>query len=147
MNRWKGQFGGTPDKESQETLDISGVTITLVDYTGTFTDQRGSAESPPKSGYRMLGAIIPVDKQLFFVKGYGPEKVVAANAEKIRGFLQSLKPKPAAEEKPEPGETPKANAAPAAGEQPAAGETPAAKEKPAAGETTEAEAKTAGNAP
>ncbi len=90
-----------PDKESQETLDAHSVKITLVDYAGTFADQRGPFAAPtPKTGYRMLGAIIPLDDQLFFVKGYGAEKTVEAHADKIRGFLQSLKPKPAADAKP-----------------------------------------------
>ena len=121
VNRWKGQFGGTPTKESQETLEANGVTITLVDYTGTFTDQRGPfAAGAPKSGYRMLGAIIPIGEQLFFVKGSGLEKTMVAHAEKFRGLLQSLKPKSGADKESE------AVDKPAADEKPAAGETPAA---------------------
>ena len=104
LARWKGQFGGKPDKESQETIEVAGVKITFVDYTGTFSDQRGPfAPATPKAGYRMLGAVLPLDNQLFFIKGYGPEKTVAAQADKIRGFLQSLKPKPEAEPKPSGG--------------------------------------------
>ncbi len=41
LTRWKGQFGGKPDKESQETIEVAGVKISVVDYTGTFSDQRG----------------------------------------------------------------------------------------------------------
>ena len=97
LTRWKGQFGGKPEKESQETIDVAGVKITVVDYTGTFSDQRGPfAPVTPKAGYRMLAAIIPLDNQLFFVKGYGPEQTLAAHADKIRGFFQSLKPQQAA---------------------------------------------------
>ena len=104
LNRWKGQFGGKPDKESQETLDVGDVKVTWVDYSGTFSDQRGPfAPATPKPGYRMLGAVIPLGDQLFFVKGYGPEKTVASHAEKIRGFIQSLKPKQEAEAKPSGG--------------------------------------------
>lgn len=103
VKRWRGQFGDAPAKESQETLDIDGVTVTFVDYAGTFTDQRGPIAAEPKSGYRMLGAIIPLKDQLFFVKATGEEKTMAAHVEKIRGFLQSLKIRTAEGEKPSGG--------------------------------------------
>jgi hypothetical protein len=104
LTRWKGQFGGKPDKESQETIEVAGVKITVVDYTGTFSDQRGPfAPATPKAGYRMLGAVLPLDNQMFFIKGYGPEKTVAVHADKVRSFLQSLKPKQEADPKPSGG--------------------------------------------
>jgi hypothetical protein len=104
LNRWKGQFGGKPDKESQETLEVGDVKVTWVDYSGTFSDQRGPfALATPKPGYRMLGAVIPLGDQLFFVKGYGPEKTVASHAEKIRSLILSLKPKQETEAKPSGG--------------------------------------------
>jgi hypothetical protein len=90
--RWKGQFGDQPERESQEVIEVGDVKITLVDYAGTFNDSRGMfAPATPKAGYRMVGAVIPLDGQLFFIKGYGPEKTVAAHADKIRGFINSLK--------------------------------------------------------
>jgi len=94
LERWKGQFGGTPASESQETLDVGGVQVVLVDYTGTFNDSMGPmlGGGEPRTGYRMIGAIIPLGEKLFFVKGYGPEKTVAAHADLIRAFVQSLKP-------------------------------------------------------
>jgi hypothetical protein len=96
--RWKGQFGGTPEKETQETLEVAGLTVTLVDYSGTFADMRGPGmPAAPKAGYRMLGAIIPLGDRLFFVKGYGLAKTVAAQTDQIRAFVQSLKPKESAE--------------------------------------------------
>jgi hypothetical protein len=106
LARWKGQFGGTPESESQETIEVGGVKITWVDYTGTFADQRGmAAAAEPKPGYRMLGAIIPLDDRLYFVKGYGPQQTVAAHADQIRSFVQSLKPSASTQSKPS-GETP-----------------------------------------
>jgi len=117
VDRWKGQFGGTPEKESQETLEVEGVTITWVDYTGTFTDQRGPAKMPPRPGYRMLGAIIPLGERLYFVKATGPERIMAVHVDHVRRFLQSLQPVPAAEQKPAP-ETPLDAPAPSAPETP-----------------------------
>ena len=41
INRWKGQFGKKLDKENQETIDVGGIKVTLVDFSGTFDDSRG----------------------------------------------------------------------------------------------------------
>lgn len=101
LARWKGQFGGTPESESQEIIEVDGVKITFVDYAGTFAGQGGPmVPAPPKAGYRMLGAIIPLDDQLYFIKGYGPHQTVAAHAERIRAFIESLQPKAATQSKP-----------------------------------------------
>jgi hypothetical protein len=109
INRWRGQFGGKPEKENQETLTVGDTQITWVDFTGAFAD--GFASATPKPGYRMLAAVIPVAGQQFFIKGYGPEKTVAANADRIRAFVQSVRAKGAA--------------APATDSQPAATPAPA----------------------
>ncbi len=91
VSRWRGQFSQQLDKESQEQLKVQDVEVTLVDFTGTYNDQRGNfsqlAESP---NYRMLGAIFSVDGGLHFIKLYGPEKTIAARADEFRGFVQSL---------------------------------------------------------
>ncbi len=101
LDRWKGQFGGTPESASEEVVEVGGIQVTWVDYAGTFTDQRGAmAEVTPKPGYRMLAAIIPLGDQLFFIKGYGPQKTVAAYADQIRLFLQSLQPNATVESTP-----------------------------------------------
>ncbi len=97
VDRWRQQFSGKPEKDSQETLKVEGVEVTLVDFSGTYNDQRGpfapGVESP---GYRMLGAIFDVGGQLHFIKAYGPAKTMAARAAEFRAFVQSLKPvKPA----------------------------------------------------
>lgn len=98
VNRWRGQFSKQLDKESQEQIKVQDVEVTLVDYSGTYNDQRGPfaplAETP---NYRMLGAIFPVDGQLHFIKLYGPEKTIADRAEEFRGFVQSLQLDAAAE--------------------------------------------------
>jgi hypothetical protein len=94
VGRWKGQFGDKPEQEAQETVDAANLKITVVDFSGTFNDARGMfAPATPKAGYRMLGAVIPLEGQLFFIKAYGPAKTVAAHEERIRGFIQSIKPK------------------------------------------------------
>ncbi len=92
IQRWRRQFGERPEKQSQEKLEVHGIPITLVDFSGTYLDQRGpftpAVEAP---GYRMLGAIADVDGQLYFLKAYGPAKTMAARADEFRAFVSSLK--------------------------------------------------------
>jgi hypothetical protein len=94
LARWKGQFSAKLDKEAEETIDVGDVKVSLVDYTGTYNAGM-FGQSIPKEGYRMLAAVMPLEGQLFFIKGYGPEKTVTAHAEKIRAFINSLQPKQA----------------------------------------------------
>jgi len=59
---------------------------------GSFHDPRGPMATPTEyPGYRMLGAVFEVGDRLHFVKGYGPEKTMAARADEFRPFLKSLK--------------------------------------------------------
>jgi hypothetical protein len=63
-----------------------------VDLSGEFSDQAGPfAPAVKRPGYRMLAAIIPVEGELHFVKAVGPEKTIAAHAEKIKAFVRSVK--------------------------------------------------------
>jgi len=90
--RWKSQFGGKPDHESEKKLDIAGVTATVVDFAGTYNDARGPfAPGVKRKGYRMLGAIIPAGERLHFVKAYGPEKTMEKHHQAFQAFLKTLK--------------------------------------------------------
>jgi hypothetical protein len=92
IDRWKGQFGGGPEKSSREQIDANGIKITCVDFSGEYNDQRGpSAPAAKQSGYRMIVAIIPVNGQLHFVKGVGPQKTMDAHADRIKVFVRSAK--------------------------------------------------------
>src|SRR5208337_466952 len=82
INRWKGQFSKKLDKEDQKTVDIGGVKVTLVDFSGTYDDARGMmAPAVSRPDYHLLGAIIETDGRLSFIKCYGPAKTIAAHAE------------------------------------------------------------------
>ena len=95
IDRWRKQFGDKPEKESQDKLDVSGVPITLVDFSGTYQGgtmpgmMPAAAELPH---YRMLGAIFDLDGQLHFLKCYGPAKTIAARADEFHALVKSLKP-------------------------------------------------------
>lgn len=94
IDRWKGQFGNAPEAESQKELEIDGITVTIVDFTGEFDDRRGPfAPGEKRAGYRMIAAIIPVGSELHFVKAVGPKNTMAAHAEEIDSFVKSLKKK------------------------------------------------------
>ena len=92
LNRWRGQFVGKPEKDTQDSLDVSGNKATLVDFSGTYVVQNmAMGESTKAPNYRMLGAIVDVGGQLYFVKAYGPAKTMATRADEFRAFVKSLK--------------------------------------------------------
>ena len=101
VNRWRGQFGGSPDQQPKE-IEIGGRKVTLVDFSGTDQGQHGvGAPQAQQEGQRMLGAIIPLGQRLGFIKCTGPEKTVAAYAEQFDAYVRSMKPfqqKPTTEE-------------------------------------------------
>lgn len=92
IDRWRGQFGGKPEKDEVKTLDVAGLKVTWVDLSGEFNDSRGPmAPAKIKAGYRMLAAIIPAGDFSVFVKATGPQKTLEAQAEKLKTFVQSAK--------------------------------------------------------
>ena len=106
IERWKGEFGGTPKKSHQEKIEANGTSVTLVDFSGTFevpspfspgSDPKNRGEALPPDppikhpGYRMIAAVIPVGDKLYFVKAVGPEKTIETHAEKIKAFIRSAR--------------------------------------------------------
>jgi hypothetical protein len=91
VERWRSQFGNAPANETKDEVTMAGATVTVVDFSGTYNDQRGPfAPAQKREGYRMMGAIIPVEGQLHFVKAYGPQKTMEQHAQSFRDFLQTL---------------------------------------------------------
>jgi hypothetical protein len=90
LDRWKGQFSPL-DKQSQETIEVDKVKITIVDLSGSYAGMPGSGG--PHADYRMIGAVaeIPGDRGMCFMKCYGPTKTVAAHADAVKSFIRSLK--------------------------------------------------------
>lgn len=90
--RWKDQFGGSPEKSQRDKMDVNGLSVTLVDFSGDFNDQPAPfAPAVKRSGYRMIAAIIPLGDQLHFVKAVGPARTMETHAKKIKTFVQSAK--------------------------------------------------------
>jgi hypothetical protein len=93
IDRWKSQFQPQPTAYSQEVVDVAGLKVTIVDLSGDFNDQRGPfAPGEIRPGYRMIGAVIPVNNQLHFIKATGPPKTMAAHVDALHQFIRSARP-------------------------------------------------------
>lgn len=99
IERWINQFtqpDGRPSSErtKRETLEVGGLRVHLVDITGTYQESTGPMMGNPvaRENYRMLGAVIESREGLhYFIKFYGPEKTVAANADAFRKMVESCR--------------------------------------------------------
>ena len=99
MKRWIGQFrlghdADGKDDVQQEEIELQGGTLHLLDISGTYFDAPRGPFGPKveRPDYRMLGAIIQIDNgPLYFVKFYGPEKVVAAHAKQFGRMVREGK--------------------------------------------------------
>ena len=102
IDRWFGQFtqpdGGdtkTKFKDKLQKLELAGVEVHLVDIAGTYKDQRGPfnpAAAVEREKYRMLAAVVTSPKLgNYFIKFYGPERTVEANAKAFDAMIRSLK--------------------------------------------------------
>ena len=93
IDRWKGQFNPPPQESSQEDIDVAGLKITVVDYSGDFNDQRGPfAPAVMRPGYRMIAAVIPIEGQLYFIKATGPQNTLAKHSAAVQQFIRSARP-------------------------------------------------------
>ena len=93
MAFWRDQFDGQPTHESQETVDVAGTQVVLVDIRGSHNGanqtQTPAAEQP---AYRVRAAIFTLAGKQFIVKCSGPEKTIAEREEEFIGFINSLSP-------------------------------------------------------
>lgn len=101
IERWFGQFKQpdnkpTKDRAKTEKTKIDGITVHLVDVTGTFLDRRGPfAPAEEKERYRMLAAILETEGAgNYFIKLTGPERTIAHNEKHFRSFVKSLRKQP-----------------------------------------------------
>jgi hypothetical protein len=93
VDRWIGQFEKTDGAPNQKSDTISGLSVTTVDVSGTFKGggpMMGNT-SGPKSGYRLLGAIVEGPEGNVFFKLTGPAKTIAAAQDEFQAMLKSLK--------------------------------------------------------
>jgi len=97
IERWRGQIvgaGGKPADAKVTTRTTRGVTITVVDSTGSYTGLGGPMAGTGKAvpGYRLLGAIAAGPQGNVFFKLTGPAKTIAAQQAAFERLLASIQP-------------------------------------------------------
>jgi len=93
IDRWIGQFEKSDGAPNQTQETINGLTVTTVDVSGTFKGggPMMAQSSGPKTGYRLLGAIVEGPEGDVFFKLTGPAKTVAAAQGEFQAMLKSFK--------------------------------------------------------
>lgn len=86
FNRWRDQLKLAPLSaeelaSSAQTIANAGLRFTVVDYVGTTTT----------GPTRLVGAVLPFDKETYFFKLMGPEAVVAQHKDAFMDFLKTVK--------------------------------------------------------
>ncbi len=95
VDRWVGQFSqpdGGKTEAKTEKKTIAGQDVHLIELAGTYADSPGPfAPAVQRPGYRMLAAIIMTKGSgNYFVKFYGPDKTVSAQAQAFRDMIAGL---------------------------------------------------------
>lgn len=87
IERWIGQFGG----EGRESKVVKGKAgeeeYHLLELSGTYNKSVGPPimrKTEAVKGYRMLGAIVPVGSEIYYLKLTGPDAAVKAAAKDFR---------------------------------------------------------------
>jgi hypothetical protein len=98
IDRWVGQMtqpDGRASKDVAKTSTVSshGLTISVVDVTGTYTAEMtpGSADHFNKPNFRQCAAVVPTTGGPYFIKLTGPAKTVARWNDAFLTFLKSVR--------------------------------------------------------
>jgi hypothetical protein len=89
VQRWVGQFEGTPDVKKEE-VDTNGSKTVLVTITGTYLDgpPMGGTKTP-RADYQLLGAILSGKDAPVFIKLTGPKAATTAAQESYKKMALS----------------------------------------------------------
>jgi hypothetical protein len=95
IERWKGQVHGPDGKPATAKIDkrtVRGVSITMIDSSGSYTGMGGPMMASPKvvPGYRLLGAIVEGPGGNVFFKLTGPAKTIASQQKNFDQLLASI---------------------------------------------------------
>lgn len=88
LDRWRGQVASTRP-EIVDTISVAGLDATVIDMEGLFS---GGFGKPPQNDWRMLGIIVPLSDQGYFLKLTGPTADVSAVEEEFLKFARSAIP-------------------------------------------------------
>ena len=95
IERWKGQMLGRDGKPAPATVEkrtVRGVSMVVVDTSGTFTGMGGpmTSSAKPAPAYRLLGAIVNAPGGSIFFKFTGPANTIAAQKKNFDSILASI---------------------------------------------------------
>jgi hypothetical protein len=98
VGRWVGQFTQPDGRASRdvaavERADSHGVEVTTIDVSGTYAAMSpGGAPSPPREGWRMLGAIARGPEGMVFFKLTGPSAAIDDAEDAFGDLVESIAP-------------------------------------------------------
>ncbi len=87
LDRWRGQFEASRD-EVTETLQVANADATLIDMEGRFSAGFGRE---PQDGWRMIGVVVDLPDQGYFLKLTGPVDQVKKVEPEFRELITSAK--------------------------------------------------------
>ncbi|MEQ9408567.1 MAG: hypothetical protein RIK87_12605 [Fuerstiella sp.] len=85
LDRWRGQFQQSRP-EVMDSISVAGTDATWIDLEGQYSD---SFRGVTHSDWRMIGIIVPLPEQAYFLKLLGPKDEVAAVEADFRSFAES----------------------------------------------------------
>lgn len=88
IQRWVGQFEGTPEVKKEE-LDFKGTKVIFLSVTGTYMDGMPGGAKTSKPDHTLLGAILAGTKSNVFIKFTGPKETVAKAHEDFKKLATS----------------------------------------------------------
>jgi hypothetical protein len=98
VERWKSQVQGADGKPAPAKVEkrtVRGVSVTIIDSSGSYTGMGGPmAAAKAVAGYRLLGAIVEGPGGNVFFKLTGPAKTIAAQQKNFDQLLASIQREP-----------------------------------------------------
>ena len=98
IDRWIGQIqqpdgSSTKDAARRSTQTVNGLTITMVDASGTYVAEMrpGATEHFNKPGFRLRAAVVDTPRGPYYVKMTGPARTIGAADAALTAFLASLR--------------------------------------------------------
>ncbi len=88
IQRWVGQFEGTPEVKKEE-LEFKGTKVILLTVTGTYMDGMPGGAKTSKADHTLCGAILAGAKSNIFIKFTGPKEIVTKAQEAFKKLATS----------------------------------------------------------
>ncbi len=88
IQRWVGQFEGTPEVKKEE-LEFKGIKVILLTVTGTYMDGMPGGAKTSRANHALYGAILAGAKSNVFIKFTGPKEIAAKAQEAFKKLATS----------------------------------------------------------